>query len=139
MTYTVDVKGDLKIIKSPPVELTEDWEDFMIKLISDSEVHIELHGRTPWYPDVVAKMFVLGHFYEGKLEGHGEDHSSVTLELPPNKQDIIHASERTRWDPAIFLYQVRYTKDRFLAELTDIGFASFYPEWLSEIPKSFGS
>jgi len=129
MTYTVDVSGNLKVIKKPPEELTKNWHDFQITMINDNTVHIELHDRTPWYPDVVAKMFVLGHYYKGKLRGHGEDHTHVTLAIPPLKQQIINASERR------LLLNQYSTKDRFFYELKELGYTKFYPEWLESIPK----
>jgi len=138
MTYSVDVKGRLKIIQQPPEELTKDWEDFKISLSQNKKtVHVELHGRTPWYNDIVAKLFVLGHYYEGTLKGKGEDGQPYSLRISPDKEEIIHASEREHWDPQFCVYQQEFEKtDRFYNELQKIGFSHLYPMWLTKIKKS---
>lgn len=138
MTYTVDVKGNLKIIKDPPDKLLTDWENFKIHQNDNGTVHVELHNRTPYYPDVVAKLHVLSQFYKGKLEGKGEDGEPYSIILPVSREDIISASERKRWKPNFCLYQKEFLDtDRFFHELKKIGFEEFYPEWLKTQTKGW--
>jgi hypothetical protein len=138
MTYEVDVRGYLKIIKTPTKELSQDWEDFKIRP-RKNVAYIRLEGRTPWYNDVVAKLYVLGHFYEGKLKGKGEDGESYEITLPISKEDIIlRASERKMWEPDFCVYQKDFlVTDRFFDELERIGFENLYPGWLKKIKKEY--
>ena len=137
MTYSVDVEGYLQVIKTPPSVLTKDWLDFKIRMSEDTNsAYVELHDRTPYYNDVVAKMFVLGHFYRGKLVGKGEDDAFVSIKIPPSKEDIIYASERQAWKPSFCVYQKEFLDtDRFYDELSKIGYVSMYPKWLEKIEK----
>jgi len=139
MTYTVDVEGYLKIISIPPPTLMKDWQDFKIKKSEDGKsVYVQLHDRTPYYNDVVAKLFVLGHFYIGKLVGSGEDGTYVEVKIPPSRIDIIHASERHAWKPSFCVYQKEFLDtDRFYHELSSIGYVSMYPKWLEKIEKKW--
>jgi len=137
MTYRVDVEGNLKIIKTPPQKLLTNWENFKISKNQNGTVHIELHNRTPYYPDVVAELFVLSHFYKGKLSGKGEDNEPYDIELPIQNDDIIRASERNQWKPDFQIHQQKYKEDRFLSELERIGFQELYPEWLKKISKNW--
>ena len=137
MTYTVDVEGYLKIVNTPPPVLTTDWLDFKIKMSEDGKsVYVELHDRTPYYNDVIAKLFVLGHFYKGKLVGKGEDGEYASVLIPPSKENIIHASERHMWKPKVCTYQKEFLDhDRFYHELSKIGYVDMYPKWLEKIEK----
>jgi len=138
LTYEVDVKGDLVIIKTPvPDKLLTNWKDFQISVNDNDSVHVELHNRTPWYPDVVAQLFVLSQYYKGKLVGNGEDGDPYTIELPVSRKDIIKASERKEWKPNFRVYQKFFTVDRFYTELEKIGFLELYPEWLKTIKKEY--
>lgn len=133
MTYGVDVGGKFKIIKQPPEKLLIDWEDFKIKKTDNNTVKIHLSDRTPWYPDIVAKLYVLSQYFKGRLRGHGEDGQSYEVNFPPTKEEIIRASERQIW--GIIEDQKFYKEDRFQNELDKIGFGNLYPEWLKTIPK----
>lgn len=134
MTYTVDVVGIVKVIKAPPEELQKDWDFFKITF-NGSTATIELHGHTPWYPGVVAKMFVLGHFYKGSLKGCGEDGEKVVLQIPPTKKEIIKASDREfmkKYPNQPYSQRIKSHTDRFYEELEKIGYKHFYPKWLEE-------
>ena len=137
MTYAVNVKGILEIIKTPPEKLLQNWEDFKISKKSARTVQVKLSNRTPYYPDMVTKLFVLSQYYKGKLVGKGEDGNLYTIELPVSKEDIIRASERKEWDPNFMIYQKFFTVDRFYTELEKIGFLELYPEWLKTIKKEY--
>lgn len=133
MTYTVDVSGIFTIIKEPPEILKQDWEDFQIEVMNDKEVSMELHGRTPWYQDVEAKLYVLGLFYEGMFEGEGEDGKYYSITLPMTKDEIINTSERLEWGKETDHKNKEI--DTLYDNLKDIKMTQYYPEWLKDVPK----
>jgi hypothetical protein len=147
MTYEVDVSGNVIVIQIPPKQLQQNWEDFEIqkrvtcnttKPYEEEGYWIHLKNRTPWYNDVVAKLYVLSQYFKGELKGKGEDGEPYTITLPIAKESIIEASERNVWKPSFCIYQIAYgDKDRFYSELKKINFENLYPEWLAQIPKTW--
>ena len=136
MTYAVNVQGECKILKTEtPQKLLEDWEDFKIKQLNPTTVSIKLSGRTPWYKDVVAKLYVLSQYFSGILKGKGEDGEPYKITLPTTHEDVLSASERTTWDPEFKVYQKHLKVDCFHSELEKIGFLDLYPSWLSKVKK----
>lgn len=138
MTYEVDVEGNCSIIRiETPQKLLEDWEDFKIKKLDSKTVHIKLSSRTPWYPDVAAKLYVLSQYFSGTLIGKGEDGEPYKITLPITNEDVLNASERRSWRPEFKVYQKHLKVDRFHSELEKIGFLNLYPTWLSFIKKEY--